>query len=196
MRRSERGPADSPGVRVSIPAAAAAAVLMILFAAFPAGARTQQESGAAHPPPESGGTADAAGTEKVTTRILCPCGTCVNQTLHVCTCGTAAGERARIAEALSAGRTAESIIEDYIDRYGVQILTTPEKVGFNLLGWLVPFIASAVALVTLTVILRGWTKAAAVSAPAAAAAATAAGLDPADSSYRERIERELEEFKS
>jgi cytochrome c-type biogenesis protein CcmH len=132
--------------------------------------------------------------KRVTTRVLCPCGTCVNQTLHECTCGTAAGERKKVAAALAAGEEPEAIIESYVESFGLQILTTPEKKGYNLLGWAVPFIAAVLGLGTLTVIIRRWSLSA---APAAGAQETRpSAADPIEKRYRDRLEQELEEFRT
>lgn len=170
----------SAGLALSPPAATAASA---------------QESTPAHPAPAPGGAAGAEGISEVTTRVLCPCGTCVNQTLHECTCGVAASERGKIAEAVASGRSPESVVQEYIDRYGVQILTTPEKSGLNLVGWLVPFAVTLAALGALTWILRGWMRTS--SRPGAgltpAPAESRPGRDSRD--YREQLERELRDIE-
>jgi cytochrome c-type biogenesis protein CcmH len=148
-----------------------------------------------HSPPAAGGAEGAAGLEAVTTKVLCPCGTCVNQTLHVCTCGTAAGERDRIAAALSQGRSPEVIVEAYVEKYGLQILTTPEKKGFNLIGWLVPFIVTVIALGSLTLILRGWIRSPAESSAPAPVDPVDSSHDPSETLYRDRLEKELKEYE-
>ncbi len=167
----------------------------LLFAAWLAVPAAAQTAGApAHPAPAPGGAEGASGLSQVTKRVLCPCGTCVNQTLHVCTCGTAANEREQIAEALASGRSAESIVQQYVDRYGVQILTTPEKEGLNFIGWLVPFAVTLSALATLSWVLLGWARR---PAPAMDAGTQAAiPVDPADRGYREALERDLRDFKA
>jgi cytochrome c-type biogenesis protein CcmH len=131
--------------------------------------------------------------KKVTTRVLCMCGTCVNQTLDECTCGTAARERDKVAAAIAAGKNPEAITQEYVNEYGPQVLSTPPKTGINLVGWLVPFLAAAAALTALTFILRGWVRA----SPAAASASVAPWSDdPVERRYRERLERELKDFEA
>ncbi len=167
-------------------------LLFSVLLAAPAAAQTTGTP--AHPAPAPGGVQGASGLSQVTMRVLCPCGTCVNQTLHVCTCGTAANEREQIAEALASGRSAESIVQQYVDRYGVQILTTPEKEGLNLVGWLVPFVVTISALVALTWVLLSWTRRA---APALAVGPQAViPVNAADRGYREALERDLRDFKA
>jgi len=130
--------------------------------------------------------------KRVTTRVLCMCGGCVNQTLHECTCGTAAMERDQVSAAIASGKSPDEVIQGYVEEYGLQVLVTPERTGFNLIGWLVPFIVTLAALAVLTYVLRGWVR-------GAAAEATQAPVrpdDPDDRRYRERLERELKDFKA
>jgi cytochrome c-type biogenesis protein CcmH len=162
----------------------------ILGLILPAGAALAQE---AHPPPAPGGAAGSSeAVAAVAARLLCMCGTCVNQTLHECTCGTAARERGEIAQALASGKSPEAVVEQYIEEFGLQVLTTPDKKGLNLVGFLVPFAAAATGLLALAFVLRGWARRL-VPAPAGAAALPD---DPADRAYRERIEKELRELES
>jgi cytochrome c-type biogenesis protein CcmH len=150
------------------------------------------DTGAAHPPPDPTGITGSQEAAEVTSRILCMCGTCVNQTLHECTCGTAAAERANVEQLLAAGRSPGEILEEYIENYGLQIMTTPEKSGFNLFGWLVPFIVAAGALLSLTLVLRGWIR----NNKSRDSAPTTSTIDEADRAYHERLEEALREIES
>jgi len=162
--------------------------LVLLLAAASAGA----QDAASHPAPNPSANVESPDALKVTSRVLCMCGGCVNQTLHECTCGTAENERAKVAAALAAGKTPEDVIQEYVDNYGLQVLSSPDRKGFNLFGWLVPFIVTFIGLVALTFVLRGW-----IRRPAEAPAETrpAESVDPAEAEYRKRLERELREFK-
>jgi cytochrome c-type biogenesis protein CcmH len=164
-----------------------------LVALLPGRALQAQETPGDHPPPATGGAAGAEEIKSVTTRVLCPCGTCVNQTLHECTCGTAAHEREKIATALASGEAPDAVVESYVDAYGLQILTAPEKKGYNLVGWMVPFIVALAGLGALTLVLRRWVGA--VDRPARIPGESAPGEASEDESYRERLERELKEFR-
>ena len=124
---------------------------------------------------------------EVTTVITCPCGGCVNQTLHDCTCGFAAGERQRIDEALKAGETPDAIIAAYVAQHGAQIRIVPEKTGLNLIGWAVPFIAAATGVVALTFLLLAWRR-------RTADLQTVPPLADADRHYRDRLDRDLKEL--
>jgi cytochrome c-type biogenesis protein CcmH len=173
---------------------AATAITISLAASIPIAASQEPAAppAASHPAPAPGGVAESSeAVMKVTTRVLCSCGTCVNQTLHECTCGIAAQERDRVAQQIAGGKSPEDVIQAYVDEFGVQILATPDKKGFNLVGWLVPFVVSVVLVIILTYILRGWVR------PEAAEplASTTKSEDPVERRYRERLERELREFK-
>lgn len=174
-------------------AALAAFCLICLPALALAAAQTEDPSG--HPPPAPDGSADTPGIQSVTRRVLCTCGTCVNQTLHECTCGTAAAERAKIAAALARGESPDAIVEAYVTQYGQQILASPEDSTFNLVGWLMPFIVAVAGLAILTFVLRGWVRAAPARADDAPAGPGTPPQPGDDKDYRERLERQLREFK-
>lgn len=187
MRRpdpaSSAGPAGRGATRLP--------VLAVLLLVASAAAAAQAPD--AHPAPDPGAVAESGAALKVTSRVLCMCGTCVNQTLHECTCGTAAAERDKVAAAIAAGKTPDEIIQDYVDGYGLQVLSSPDRQGFNLFGWLVPFIATFAGLAALTIVLRGWIRRTAES-PAGPAQPSAD--DPAEAEYRKRLERELGEYEA
>lgn len=170
-----------------------AAVAGLLLAVSVLSAQESPEAGEAadHPSPVKGGVEMSPAMKQVTTKVLCPCGTCVNQTLYECICGTAVVERDKIAAALEGGMTAEEIIEGYVREYGLQVLSAPDKTGFNLFGWMVPFIVATAALAALTLVLRRWIRS---GGPAGAGVSAAAAGAAPDDPYRERLERELKEL--
>jgi cytochrome c-type biogenesis protein CcmH/NrfF len=136
----------------------------------------------------SGPIVESPEALQVTNVILCSCGGCVNETLHQCTCGVAAGERRKVAEALAAGATPESLIAAYIAEHGPKVRVVPERRGMHLLGWAVPFAAAGIGLATLTAVLLTWRRRSAAPLPGG-------GARPggeADRVYRERILRDLE----
>lgn len=91
--------------------------------------------------------------------------------------------RELVRERLRAGENREQVLQYFVDRYGEWILLAPRRSGFNLLVWVLPFVAVVVGLGIVAVLLRRWTR----RAPSPAAAGPA--LDPA---MRERIRREIE----
>lgn len=167
-----------------------AAARVLLIAALFALALSQHTGSAfaQHEAAQGPRIAESPAALEVTNVITCPCGGCVNQTLHDCTCGFASGERQRIEEALKAGRAPGDIIAAYVAQHGAQIRIVPEKTGLNLIGWAVPFVASATGLVALTFLLLAWRRRTADMQTAPPLAVEA------DRHYRDRLDRDLKEL--
>jgi cytochrome c-type biogenesis protein CcmH len=87
-----------------------------------------------------------------------------------------------IRERLAAGENPEQVRAYFVEKYGEWILLSPPKSGFNLLVWVVPFVALGLGLVVVVLVLRRWSR-----TPTAAASPA---LDPV---MRERIRREMSE---
>ena len=57
-------------------------------------------------------------------------------------------------------RTASNeILDAFVNVYGERALMAPPKVGFNILGYVVPGIALAVGALVLAIVLRRWRRA-------------------------------------
>ena len=89
--------------------------------------------------------------------------------------------RGVIKERLAAGERPDLVIRYFVDKYGDWILLSPPRQGFSLLVWIFPFVAVAVGLGILALVLRRWTR--------RRRPAPESPLDPAMS---ERIRREIE----
>lgn len=87
------------------------------------------------------------------------------------------------------GRTAQQIVDAFVEQHGIAILMAPPKRGFNLAGYFVPGAAILVAAAILLVALRRWTR----GAPAQAAA-TPHSAGTASPQELERLRQELERF--
>lgn len=99
---------------------------------------------------------------------------------------TAHQMRGIIRERLAAGDTPEQVKAYFVDKYGLWILLSPPRQGFNWLVWVVPFVGLGAGLLVVGVLVRRWTRRAASHAPAAAPVAV-------DEAMRARIARELGE---
>jgi cytochrome c-type biogenesis protein CcmH len=96
---------------------------------------------------------------------------------------TAHQMQAIIRERLAAGESPEQVKAYFVERYGIWILLSPPRQGFNLVVWVVPFAGLGAGLVLVLVLVRRWS-----GRPAPAAE----GARP-DAALRERILREMAE---
>ncbi len=99
---------------------------------------------------------------------------------------TARQMREIIRERLAAGESPEQVKAYFVERYGLWILLSPPRQGFNLLVWVVPFAALGLGLALVAILVRRWSRqsAAAQSPP-----------DPVNPAMHERIRRELSELE-
>ena len=96
---------------------------------------------------------------------------------------TAHQMKAIIRERLAAGESPEQVKAYFVDKYGLWILLSPPRQGFNLLVWVVPFVALGGGLILVLVLARRWSR----------RTASTPGAAPPDPAMRERILREMAE---
>ena len=99
---------------------------------------------------------------------------------------TANQMRAIVRERLAAGETPEQVTAYFVEKYGTWILLAPPRRGFDLLVWVVPFMALALGLGLAILAMRRWRRRSAAAAPPAAV----------DDAPRARIRREMAELDS
>ncbi len=107
------------------------------------------------PPPLA--NAAEMSTSEIESELICLCG--CGQTIKSCpheNCGFAVPARSRIASLVKSGKTKEEIVEIFIKQYGEEVLAAPKKEGFNLLGYIMPFVAFILAGGLIMVIIRSW----------------------------------------
>jgi len=124
---------------------------------------------------------------RVGAKLACLCG--CNNTVADCQmieCHYASPARKRIAELQAAGRSDAQIIDEFIQKNGKQALAAPPAEGFNLLAWVMPFVAIAAGLGMIWVFIQRFRK----PMPASNALADTATL----SHYQEQIERDLKKL--
>jgi cytochrome c-type biogenesis protein CcmH len=92
-------------------------------------------------------------------RIRCQCGC----TLDVYTCRTtdfscqvSPAMHADVQSLIDGGYTAQEILDSFVDVYGERVLMAPRPQGFNLVGYLAPFVAFAAGAVAVVAVLRAW----------------------------------------
>ena len=169
------------------------------LAAGAAGAAIQDTVGASRVyDPQRAGRAQApitsvdndAGIQAVEKKLRCTCGcgldiyTC-RTTDFQCTYSPALHKD--VLRLAGQGKSAQQILDEFVQQYGQAALMSPPREGFNLLGYLLPGGLILAAAAWLLWVLARWTRDRTAAAPATAAApptATPAELD--------RLRRELD----
>lgn len=90
-------------------------------------------------------------------RIRCQCGCTMD--VYLCrttdfTCSVSPAMHRDVMALVQGGYTAQEILDAFVNVYGDRVLMAPPKVGFNILGYIVPGIALMIGAVALAVILR------------------------------------------
>lgn len=97
--------------------------------------------------------------EAAASQFMCTCG--CGQDHFECdpkTCNLTIGFKEDIVEMMNKGWDKDKIREYYVNIYGEEILTAPEKSGFSLVAWIMPFAALAIAGAAIFFIIRKWVK--------------------------------------
>ena len=126
--------------------------------------------------------ASALTVNDVAQEVRCP--TC-NAPLDVSNSPLATRMRVYIGDRINAGWSKQRIIDGLVAQFGRDVLTTPDKSGFELLAWVIPGVAVVGGLGALALIARAWAR-------RRPAAATATAVSDAD--YR-RVQAELDRYR-
>jgi cytochrome c-type biogenesis protein CcmH len=121
-------------------------------------------------------------------KLNCPL--CQGVTLSDCPLPVCDQMRAIIKEKLAKGESEEQIVQFFVDQYGEQVLNAPPAQGFNLLVYVLPFLALAVGAVWVGFALRGW----AARRRAVREAEVVEAVEELPEEYRRRLEEELEQL--
>ncbi len=113
--------------------------------------------------------------------LMCTCG--CTMPLYTCECQKSEEMRANIQQMIKNGQTREQIIEAYVAKYGEKILSAPTREGFNLLAWVMPFLAVIVVGSILMTAVKRWSR--------NSASVQGASTPPLEKKYQERLEEEL-----
>ncbi|MGO9097577.1 MAG: cytochrome c-type biogenesis protein CcmH [Bryobacteraceae bacterium] len=114
---------------------------------------------------------------------LCGCGSSVTQ-CNMLHCEFSEPARQKLLKMVNAGMTDSDILAAFVKEYGQRVLMKPPSEGFNLLGWLMPFIALAAGLALVWWLIRRFRAPLAVAGP-----------EP-DPALLARIEKETDELDS
>ncbi len=122
-------------------------------------------------------------------RYICP--TC-QTTLELSNSPVAERMRSFIRERIAAGDSRSEIDEALVADFGEEVLAAPPKEGFNLLVWVLPLLAGALAVGGLAYALIRWSRAR-PEAPSAEPA-SANGRPPLDPELERKVDEELARF--
>jgi cytochrome c-type biogenesis protein CcmH len=117
---------------------------------------------------------------------LCGCGSSVTS-CNMLQCHFSEPAREQLLAMVSAGMSDQAIFDAFVEKYGKQVLMRPPAEGFNLLGYVMPFIAILLGLALVWWLIQRFRRPLAV---AAGPQVDDAELDR----YRERIENDLEKL--
>lgn len=98
----------------------------------------------------------ATTVSDVEKNLMCTCD--CTMALYTCECGRAAEMRSEIQGMINQGMTKDQIIGSYVARFGEEILSAPTKKGFNLLAWIMPFLALLIVGALLYKRLKRWKR--------------------------------------
>ena len=117
--------------------------------------------------------------------IMCPL--CAGQTIAQSSNETSSQMRDLVLKKLRQGESKEEILQYFESRYGERIMAKPNKKGFNLILWVLPFVLVALAAISIYFLIRRWSS--------RVKATPAAHFDDDQfSEYQERLEKELKQF--
>ena len=137
------------------------------------------------------GAGDDKRFDKLGDGLMCICG--CNQVLLECNhvgCRDSDRMRTELSTALNTngGASDDSILQGFTQKYGMTVLAAPTTSGFSYVAWIVPFIALALGIIFLVVIVRSWK-----SRPAPALADGVAPIHGSDlERFRQRAQKETE----
>ncbi len=124
---------------------------------------------------------DDARFSRVGHQLKCVCGRC-NQVLLECNhvgCFYSDRMRGELAAALGRPDSDDLVLQSFVQKYGPTVLIAPTTTGFNRLAWVMPYLALALGLTTVLLIVRAW-KMRPLAAPAS-------GVTPVSGAELERF---------
>lgn len=90
-------------------------------------------------------------------RLMCVCG--CSQILLECNhvgCKYSDTMRAELLAAVDRGDNDDLTLQTFVQKYGTTVMAAPTTTGFNRVAWIMPYLALALGLATVTLIVRAW----------------------------------------
>jgi cytochrome c-type biogenesis protein CcmH len=124
--------------------------------------------------------------DKLGHKMMCRCG--CNQILLECNhvgCSYSDSMREELIAGLNRGDSDDLILQAFVQKYGTTVLAAPTTSGFNVVAWIMPFVALTVGLMLVAVVVRVWKNRA---LPVASGGISVAELDD----YKRRAHEETQ----
>lgn len=86
---------------------------------------------------------------------MCGCGQVLVQCNHI-NCPSSGPMLKELDQHVASGEADDLIVQDFVQEYGVQVLSAPPNTGFNRVAWLMPGIAFAIGLGIVMVVIASW----------------------------------------
>jgi cytochrome c-type biogenesis protein CcmH len=90
-------------------------------------------------------------------RMMCVCG--CNQILLECNhvgCNYSDRMRGELLAALDRGDSDDLTLQSFVQKYGATVIAAPTTQGFNRVAWIMPFVALALGMLTVVMVVRAW----------------------------------------
>ena len=103
------------------------------------------------------GAGDDARFNKLGHRMMCTCG--CGQILLECNhvgCPSSDKMRNELIAALGRGDNNDLIMQGFVQNYGPTVIAAPTATGFNRVAWIMPFVALALGMAFVVVVVRSW----------------------------------------
>jgi cytochrome c-type biogenesis protein CcmH/NrfF len=102
---------------------------------------------------------ETAHAKQLGMKLMCMCG--CGQVLVECNhinCPSSAPMLKELDSRLRAGEPDDLVVQDFIQEYGVAVLSSPPNTGFNRIAWLLPGGAFAIGLAIVTLVILHWRR--------------------------------------
>ena len=86
---------------------------------------------------------------------ICGCGQILLECNHV-GCPSSDKMRNELIAALDRGDNNDLIMQGFVQNYGPTVIAAPTASGFNRVAWIMPFVALALGMAFVVVVVRSW----------------------------------------
>lgn len=112
-------------------------------------------------PPLNAQQTDRAKQVGMKLMCICGCGQVLVQCNHI-GCPSSVPMLKELDAHVARAESDDLIVQDFVQEYGVQVLSEPPRTGFNAVAWFLPGIAFAAGLAIVILVIASWRKRVAV----------------------------------